>query len=479
MKRVRRAGKAFVTSALGALVLVSLGCAEYYRAETILHPDGSVERAVYAMDAEALDESRWQHVRKVDEQDFSKWRGSIRDIPERAKDDNDSRAAITAWGKFDSVDQVPESYSLEHDTSRAARFERLYTTNDLVFVTEHSWKEVLTDIFELSDARRAARELPHLLAEFGSAVLTERLGAEYDSSLLVQWADTEGAIWLNELLDALVDSAMRSEDLREQIFYRRFAEICAAHGLVLKDGQGRSPGDEDFQEDEHLKNAIREFVETKLHELIRRRDGRPVEDQVIAEITDDWFDSEKAQDGEHREQEKPSELEKSVQRVIAQQYGGKNAFEERLQKLIQRLVGVHVANLSSQYFHYSMEMPGVVIATNGRLETDQRVVWQFEADDAFPYGYTMSCQSLAANEEVQRQVLGKSSLTERAELLEYFDLVRGREDLLAILRQCRQQNRLQPLLAYRRQLLDSGQTDGVQRVERLAALLLEGRQPKP
>jgi hypothetical protein len=95
-------------------------------------------------------------------------------------------------------------------------------------------------------------------------------------------------------------------------------------------------------------------------------------------------------------------------------------------------------------------MPGEIVETNGRLLGANRVRWDFEAAEAWPTGYPMTCRALEPRRDVQMALFDRTPLTERESMLAFCDLVAAADGLDAVLRDCRDRKSLDPLFAHRR-----------------------------
>src|SRR5438874_2000432 len=73
-----------------------------------------------------------------------------------------------------------------------------YSRTDYVFVTEHRWRETLTDTVTLRDMHQACGELTDLAIDVGREILQEALGPDYDVADLVKWFQSEGRNWFRE-----------------------------------------------------------------------------------------------------------------------------------------------------------------------------------------------------------------------------------------------------------------------------------------
>ena len=131
-----------------ALAIAAVGC-DTYRIETVLYPDGSVDRAIYQPEKDTPKDARnaehWKQVTFAPSPDASEkegWSGLIRDLPLREA--NKDRTYIAAWGHFPSPDQIPDHVEFkapEGSKVPAGKLVRTYKKNDYLFVVEYEWRE--------------------------------------------------------------------------------------------------------------------------------------------------------------------------------------------------------------------------------------------------------------------------------------------------------------------------------------------------
>ena len=93
---------------LGGVALLSCGCsADYYRAETRLHSDGQIDRAIYQPVESIPEKARraklWKETRKVKKVEDSAWTGQIADLP--GWTDGGDAPYFAGWNRFASVDE--------------------------------------------------------------------------------------------------------------------------------------------------------------------------------------------------------------------------------------------------------------------------------------------------------------------------------------------------------------------------------------
>jgi hypothetical protein len=428
----------------GAFLLLT-GCQPaVYRAETVLHSDGSVERAIYQPltdTPEGLhDPAKWRVITYAptpEQLDRQGWPLTLKALPPHGRDDQHSY--IAAWQAFPSGRKIPAYLAMQAPPDLpAGGLIRETSRNDLVFVVEHRWQETLTDAVSWEGMHRARHELAALVIDLYEQALNDLMGQDFDFSRLAQWARSEGEAWLGELTDYLFlytathmhRDARATEGLRDGL-----VDICTRHGLNLRH-DGKVVGEEGFR------RALQGYAVGLALRHVRRRDATPLDRETVVAFLENL--STTSANGQ------PNRLDETVRRVIGRKYGGNEAFQQRLINLLVRVFGLYLLPLTpARHFDYTMTVPGEVVETNAILQSGNRVQWKFDAQDAYPLGYTMTCRALEPKNEVQERILKGQRLRNREAMLQYVSLVVGQERLLSVLRDCVRQARLAPLIAFR------------------------------
>ncbi|REK17191.1 MAG: hypothetical protein DWQ37_06900 [Planctomycetota bacterium] len=451
-----------------AATLFLSGCeARIFRAETVIHDDGSLERAVYQPADETPDDVQqadlWQQITYSERADHDKFTGPISELPYAAKDKD--HPYFAAWGTFASAEKLPRTFVRKTPGKLPDAELRVdYEREDLVLVVEHRWQETLSDIVTLDDMRAAREQLAEVMIPLARKTFQDALGDEYDVTLLVQWIENTGKPWLFELSDVIFENAARHEmpnwDENER-FRTAVLEVCARYGLELRDDSGQP------LEDEALRRTMQTYVRDVLAKGIRRRDGEPVSDETIEQVLG-WLDM--AEPG--TETEHPTRFEEAGEKAVAELFGGPEAFEDAVKPLATRILGAYSDEIlgPDRSFHYVLEMPGDIIETNGTLLSDRRVRWTFTGMQAYPFGHRMACRSLSVQRDLVRELCGADVLDDRAAALRFVNLVQSDDALREALAACVEQRSLQPLS----DRLDAESTDGVTRLNESATEALLG-----
>jgi len=429
---------------------------------TVVHEDGSVDRAIVQDVALTPESARrpqlWLESRLVKAAPDGFWDGSIAGLPASQKPEETTYFA--ARGHFASVGAVPDHYAeVAEDGVTASRLARTYAARDLGFVTERTWTETLTDIVTPSEMARAREDLSRINVKLLQGALDSGLGRDYDYQDYVRWVgETSRNLFAMFAELGLEARAANAPEVWDNDATPLAREIVARYDMGWMAGDS---GDE----------KMKAFVRERTGGSIKRRDGRPVDPATTDLIVDAvWEIGENALvsfDGRGA----GAPFKAGLDRVAAADYGGAEALKKQAEILYQRTLGITVWD-SGRHYLFSLTIPGTVVETNGTLEDDARVSWDFEHRDAFAFGYTMRCRSLEPNASSVRAVLGAARLTSREAMLRYVSLVDGDEELLKVVKQAIAEKRAAPLAAHHSKLAaEEKQAERAAKVAKLMALL--------
>lgn len=432
------------------------GCGEHhFRAETVLRPDGRVERTVYQPAEFFPEQARtgWKTIRQTAEVRSDAFTGSIRDLPESSQEP----VYFVAWGTFGSPDAVPDHILfIGADPRKTSRLQRTAAVNRLGLVTEYIWRERLTDAVSLADMQFARREAAALAADFVETALRDGT-LRYDISGLLLWLRTDAVAMLDETHGLFVEAMIRREVEGEagRHLAERLADAAAKYGLKFRTDDGK------LVEGNEIDDAFDRFLVAKVRATVREPSGERIDEatarQLLEKLGITW-------DGSSLNWQ-PTE---SSQRAITARFGNDEAAKAKAAELATRLFGVHNAGIlmTPSRFHYEMTLPGSVVETTGERIAENRVVWRFDAAQAFPLGYDMNARSLAPNEAAQKALLGSVRLTTLEQLAEYSALVKRHDELANVMQKCVELASLKPLDEYTAEVARPGAGD----VERLPPL---------
>ena len=415
------------------------GCVtEHFRAETVLFPDGGIDRAI------------WQSLDKEQHQQWDEVRDGIQDerlaselwkLTDDALKGPDGKPApknrgVTACGHFKSAEQIPNHYRREAPPGLSdALLKRKAERDDFVFVTEHRWEETLTDCVQLEDIPVARRSLVDLVVPIIVEPLRVELGADYDVSAVELWLRGEATLWFDELSALFLELGVTksldwdSDKAAKERAEKRLAAINRRHGLLNTDHE-----------------TIENFAADKVRKLIQRRDGTALDDELVATIVR-WATLEKEAQGQPE-----NRFEKRTRQWIEVTYGSEDFFRELCYARVGCLIGLHQGLVQPQDFDYRLTVPGFVVETTGELTSDNRVRWQFDAKEAFPFGYAMRCRSLQPNEANQRAVFNEVVVKNRDACERLVRLLKAKPEWRETLATCVTEKSRQPLFDLRKKV---------------------------
>jgi hypothetical protein len=384
------------------------------------------------------------------------WQGAIDSLPNASPDKSNDYFA--AWGKFSDVSQLPQTLLIDAPDGIAdGTLKQDYERNDYVLVTEHRWRETLTDVVTLDDMHEARQELVTLVLPLAEKFLRQAYGNDHDVRPLIDWLHQQGAPLFYELTDAYFDLRVRGLPLNDPSVVAAIEPILKRHGISIRDDRGAV-----VNLDELIPRQIRHLLTEKL----RRQDGSPAEEATLVEFSK-WLGIQPLAEGEGR----PERLDQIVRQIVAERFQSEEALGVALKPLVVRILGVYGSDLGpTRNFEYRQEMPGLLVETSGELISDRITRWRFADDDAYPSGYTMACRSLEPSVELEQKLLGKQVLKDRQSMLRYVDLVRENAPLLAVMQICADEGSLKSLKREYELLTQAGD-DGATDFGKLLALL--------
>src|SRR5262249_35767856 len=161
-----------------------------------------------------------------------------------------------------------------------------------------------------------------------------------------------------------------------------------------------------------------------------KKDGTAVDRKTAADWLDDLTNNV-------QDDRKPRLFRPALEKLIATKYGGKEAYEAKVGTLALRTFGLYYPGWLFNHcqFDYTLTMPGDVVETNGMLLTGNRVRWLFQAREAYPLGYDMTCRCVSGQTQAQRDLLKEQVLDTREALVQFVTLAGSQPGLGEALRE--------------------------------------------
>lgn len=416
------------------LGLCCVGCnPETFRAETRLLPDGSVERSVYQPLKRVPDDIRqrreWSSNHRIRE---LKWASDLQ-LPiddllrrfDKSADDEEPNYWM-AKGKFTDIKAIPNHLVFKApDGLKDGRLVRQLERKDWGVVTEWTWNETLTDSFTFTDHRKARSDAVEMAVPIIVAACAETWGPEYDLKEFERWLRGEVASCFQELCDIVLEWGLDKHKHpweSRRVLLAKFDEVFQKHGLHLFDAEHKP------LKDEEAKRRFEEFFSKILRQHVRDGKGEPLANEHVRD----------ALTGTEQ-----SRLSRALERVAHAKYGGKEGFQEHVNRLGIRLFGLYYwppVFRDSQSFDYRMDVAGFVLETNATLVAERTLRWKFCSDDAFPLGYLMRAIVAIPDTDAMAKHFPNAKFDTREIIVDYLDLVRADAQLKLALDDLLQKN---------------------------------------
>lgn len=415
------------------------GCEpEQFRAETRLMADGSLDRIVYQPPERAPSKAQqklaWKEVRYVPKLDSpDQQRRSLRDLwplPDDAFQSPKSNSSKYYWlarGRFADIKEVPNHLVFEAPKGLPnGRLVRQLERQNAGAVTEWIWEEVLTDVVTLSDQRLARTEAAELAVALTLAACADAWGPDYDLKDLEHWLRGDVTDCFQELCDVALQFGLnkhKSPTGDKQLFTLG-AKVLKRRGLNLLDDQEKLLDDQ-----LEASQRARTYLTQKLQQLVKDKQGQPLAEELIQETLAGMSDE-------------ASRISQGFKRAITSKFGTQEKFEEQVNRLGTRILGIYIWPIlrAQKTFDYRMEVPGIIIETNGTLIGDRTLRWKFESAEAFPLGYAMRAKVAVLDAPALAKHFPRAKLDSREVIVEYLDIVGGDPELRTALNELSQKN---------------------------------------
>ncbi len=414
--------------------LCCAGCSpESFRAETRLLSDGSVERAVYQPIKRVPDDARksreWSSNHRTREvKSAADLQLPMDDLIRRFGKPDDEEHPNDHWiakGKFADIKAIPNHLVFKApDGLKDGRLVRKLDRTDWGVVTEWTWNETLTDSFTFADHRKARSDVIDTFVPIIVAACSKTWGPEYDLNEFERWLCGDVASCFQELCDVVLELGLDKpkHSWESPVLLAKFDEVFQKYGLHLFDAEHKP------LKDDEAKRRIEEFFSKVLRQYVRDRKGEPLANELLRD----------ALSGSEQ-----SRLNQALERVAHAKYGGKERFQETVNRLGIRLFGLYYwppLFRNSQSFDYRMDVTGFVLETNATLIAERTLRWKFHSEDAFPLGYSMSATVAILNADAAAKHFPNVKLDTRKIIVDYLDLVRADTQLKVALDDLIQKN---------------------------------------
>ena len=420
------------------LAAVAAGCDRVvHRAETTLHPNGSVTRTVVQPNLR-WDESVAPDREPVVNPDPGGWTRPLASLPTVEPDDDgavNAAADERATARFDTAAAMPSPLGPvgkageRFDVSLSAETD----VREFGFFTLYNWRETLSAGTDPVRMERTRRRGVDLAAWYAPAVLAAGFEGqgEIDATALAEWVRTTGDDWSADLQAAFFASPWAHPDrlplgdpkeTGEKAYmlqaFRPLAEVCEDYGLVLTDGDAMLPQDEAF-----ARFAAIAVPVLRGRVRLDRRALTPEElDRAFGLLFIRGPDGSRVHGFEYDE---------VAASVLAARFGSTEAAREELTPLTGEWWGTGSDIFGTHSLEYVHRQPGLLLATDGEVldpgeaDGEAEVLFRFPFQYAHPFGRPMRCRTVRIEAEAQRETFGEVVLADRRAVLHFLDLHAG------------------------------------------------------
>jgi len=324
--------------------------------------------------------------RKADDEDQKRW--NARPIREDLGRDLGHGFAVETTddslkleGVFPGPSEMPADFRRDVADLGATSSNRVeFTTEDLLFGTRYIWRETFVDAVKPESQGAARTEL----LRFVAAQIKRAAALEFDAGYELARFDTYVDDDLRPAMNDLVD-----------VFWKERRRLGERDPITGRTGADR----------------LLEKGAARLAKLGLRVDVA-LEDDVIFEHARDWLSRTLAAtlDPKDDAQRRPTPtdfrylfpaddpgagLRVALERVAHQDFGSVEAAERAFKRRLYALTGTYGSPPAEAEFKFdcAIELPGVLLRTNGWVEGPNSAFWRFTGEDLFPGGYSMEAES--------------------------------------------------------------------------------------
>lgn len=290
--------------------------------------------------------------------------------------------AIVLNGYFADPGKIPADFVRDVELLHASSSNRVqFQTEPILFGTRYLYRERFVDAIQPEDQEEARKELIQFVVQFINAAIRHEFGSRYESGVFELWTEKKLTPVLHDLIEIYwserralgkVDPHTGQTGFDRAVMHavKRVGRL----GLVL-DPELDKPGNVVVLQSWFSKLMARTLKP-------RNRSAQPPQATDFAYL----FPEESPLAG----------LEIMMERAAEREHGSMEEAEQQFQRNLLGVTGTYGSPPAEAEFRFdcAVEMPGVLLKTNGNLESGQAAFWLFEGQDIFPHGFSMEAESV-------------------------------------------------------------------------------------
>lgn len=382
------------------------------RVRTRIHADGTTAR-----------ETTWTKTRRGgDDDDEKRWNarpiaddlgaGLGRGFPSIESTDD----ALKLSGVFASPADVPADFRRDVPILEASSTRRIeFATEDLLFGTHFLYRETFVDAIQPEDQKGARRRLlDFTTAQVKRAVALE-FGVGFEVGRFDAWVDELLRPTLDGIIDLYWHERKRLGD-RDPHTGETGADRLLGRALARLEKLGLTL---DLAADDDSNGAAAQAWLQKL--LASRLDPK---DQTARSLRPEDFRHLFPAD------DPTAGVRVAWERLAITDFGSVESLERAFQRHLYSVTGTYgTPPAEAEYrFDCALELPGLLLRTNGFLEGTNTSFWRFTGEDLFPSGYSMEAESVTLDSSLLGRLRELKPTLDRRDAV---DLIRALRDVTA------------------------------------------------
>ncbi|MFG0316680.1 MAG: hypothetical protein ACF8XB_05365 [Planctomycetota bacterium JB042] len=381
--------------------------------------EGRIRTRVLA-DGTTFRDTTWTKIRRGgDDEDEKRWnarpiaedlaRGVGRGFP--SVETTDDRMKLS--GVFRSPHEVPVDFRRDVPVLDAASTRQIeFRREDLLFGAHYLYRETFVDAIEPPDEKEARRELLRFVRRLVKRGAELELGRAYALDRFDVWVDET----LGPVLEGILDLYWREKKRlgeRDPHTGETGADRLLKRALerIRRLGLDLSPD----ADDERNAAAAQAWLCRLLAETVRpkadnARPPRPGDFRYLFPADDPWSGLRVARD-----------------RLAAADFGSNEALERELQRRLYALTGTFGSPPAEAEFRFdcALELPGLLLRTNGFLESGDTSFWRFTGEDLFPHGFVMEAESVVLDSPLLGRLRDLKPTLDRRDAVDLIRALKG------------------------------------------------------
>lgn len=349
---------------------------------------------------------------------------------------NDDRIVLS--GVFADASKIPPDFRrdvpvLGRESTNRVSFQQ----QDLLLGTRYLYRERFVDAIEPDDQAEAKATLIRFGSKFVKDCVRHEFGAAYELAAFERWADRELEPALGKLVDIYWSERKAFGDVDPHTGKTGLDRALArARDRIAELGLDVDPARADADNLE----AAKQFLCNLLAGTLQRKGdagARPKADEFLYLFP---------------EHDPGSGIAVAAERAAEREFGSVQEAKDAFQRAVIGVTGSYGSPPAEAEFRFdcAVELPGVLLRTNGAIEGDAGAFWLFEGEDLYPNGFLLEAESVVLDSPFIGRIAELKPSLDRRDAVRLIERLRDvdaaeRARLRELLAQCAAAGSLAPL----------------------------------